>query len=152
MEENCQTRVQNNNLSKTNKNNEGNAIPNNINNYKDKETPLKSRDQNRDFKNKMETKNNVSNSCSKIKSISKISELNQLKETSTFGKIDSQREHTTEPNKMELNKIEIKKQRKNDVIPFKIENLNPLKYNSPNGLIEINQNKNLIVFIKARNM
>lgn len=100
----------------------------------------------------METKNNVSNSCSKIKSISKISELNQLKETSTFGKIDSQREHTTEPNKMELNKIEIKKQRKNDVIPFKIENLNPLKYNSPNGLIEINQNKNLIVFIKARNM
>lgn len=88
IEENCQKRVDNN-LSKINKNNEGNAIPNNINKFKYNETPLKTRDQNRDFKNKMETKNNVSNSCSKIKSISKISELNQLKETSTFGKIDS---------------------------------------------------------------
>jgi len=55
-------------------------------------------------------------------------------------------------NKIEIDKLTARKKIKNNIIPLKIENLNPLKMNSANGGFEINQNKNLIVFIKPRNL
>lgn len=77
-----------------------------------------------------ESKLSISNSCSKLKSVSKISELNvnHLRETSDFGKIDSYRENKSEEmNKIEIDKLTSRKKIKNNIIPLKVENLNPIK-------------------------
>lgn len=40
--------------------------------------------------------------------------------------------------------------KKYEIKPFNFHSINPLKYNSPKGLIEINHNNNLIIEIKNK--